>query len=105
MTLLRLTAFTLFAAFSGLVIVGVLRLQSVALLFYCAGLVYFALDYRKLKGSGEKAVAYQSEIEARTKDLPFGCSKKDYAKILVMGMCACLLLILITALDIGRHAK
>jgi hypothetical protein len=76
-----------------------------ALLFYAGVFIYLAIDYRKLRGTDAKSVAYQNEVEARIKEMPFAGTKKDHAKILVMGMCACLFLFLITAVNISRHAK
>ena len=94
----RIIALTLFAAFSGLIIIGVIRFRSVALLLYAAMFLHFANDYRKLKGRNEKSVAFQKEVEARGKDMPWATSNKDFAKILVMGMCASVLLMVFTIL-------
>ena len=99
MTSLRIISLTLFAAFSGLFFVGIIRFQSLALLFFGATSLHFALDYRKLKGSDEKSTAFQNEIATRTKDIPLCSAKDDYAKILAMGMIASLLMIVVTALN------
>jgi len=94
----RIIALTLFAAFSGLFFVGVVRFRGVALFFYAAMFIYFANDYRKMKGRDEKSVAFQKEVEARGKDMPWTTSKNDFALISIMGMCASLFLALLTLL-------
>jgi len=94
----RIITLTLFAAFFGLFFVGVVRFRSVALLFYAAMFVHLAINYRKIKGVDEKSVAFQREVEARNKQMPWTCSNKDYAKILMAGMCCSLLLAIIALL-------
>lgn len=94
----RIIALTLFAAFFGLFFVGVLRFRNLALILYAAMFIKFAYDYRKLKGRDEKSVAYQKEVEARGKEMPWAISNKDFAKILIMGMCAGVFLMVFTIL-------
>jgi hypothetical protein len=94
----RIIALTIFAAFSGLFFVGVLRFRSLALLFYATMFIYFAIDYRKMKSRDEKSVAFQKEVEARNKEMPWTASNKDFALISIMGMCASLFLALVTLL-------
>jgi len=94
----RIIALTLFAAFSGLFFVGVIRFRSVALLFYAAMFIHFANDYRKMKSRDEKSVAFQREVEARGKDMSGTASKNDFALISIVGMCASLFLALLILL-------
>jgi hypothetical protein len=105
MTPARMIGLTLYAAFSGLIVVGMIRFQSFSLLVYGGTLIYFVANYRRLKGTDEKSVAFQNEMAERTKDMPFGFPKKDFGKIEIMGICACLFLIAITVLNSYRHAK
>jgi len=98
MTSGRIITLTIFAALAGLFFVGVLRFRSQALLLYAAIFISFAINYRKMKGRDEKSVAFQKEAEARGKELPWASSNKDFTLVLMMGMCACLLLALLTIL-------
>jgi len=105
MTPIRIIGLTLYASFSGLIIVGMIRFQSFSLLVYGVMLIYFVANYRRLKGTDERSVAFQDEVAERTKGMPFGFPKKDYGKIEIMGICACLFLIAITVINFYRHAK
>jgi hypothetical protein len=82
-----------------------IRFQSFSLLVYGVMLIYFVANYRRLKGTDERSVAFQDEVAERTKGMPFGFPKKDYGKIEIMGICACLFLIAITVINFYRHAK
>ncbi|MBW7895047.1 MAG: hypothetical protein H3C27_08020 [Opitutaceae bacterium] len=92
----RIVALTLFAAFFGLFFVGFLRFRSIELLIYAAIFIDCAITLRKMKGHDEKSLAFQRNIEAKIKEMPWACSNQDFVKLLIMGMGAVTFLFLIT---------
>jgi hypothetical protein len=61
--------------------------------------------YRKSKCSDPKSLAFQNKLEERLKDLPLLCSKKDFRKIMIMGMAACVFLLAIIAINYSKLLK
>src|SRR4051812_22022672 len=99
MTTVRMIWMTLFAAFSGLLVLAYTRYKSVALLLYILGLVSFANSYRKLNSKTAAIPGDPDHLEDRLKEMPDSPSRKDHSRVLVIGMCACLLLILVTIIN------
>jgi hypothetical protein len=66
---------------------------------------YFASKYRKLKGTDPESLAFQSKIEDRLKKSPILGSKKDFQKMMIIGMAACVWLLVITAINYSKSLK
>ncbi len=76
-----------------------------SIIIYLLALGYFASLYQKSKGSDPKSLAFQSKIEERLKELPILGSKKDFHKMMIMGMVACVFLLAITAINYSKLLK
>lgn len=77
----------------------------VSVIIYLLTFGYCASQYRRLKGTDPESLAFQNMIEERLKKFPILGSKKDFLKMMIMGMVACVFLLVITAINYNKSLK
>jgi hypothetical protein len=70
--------------------------MKIALIFYILFLWYLISCYRKLNGVDEKSLDFQKKIDETIKKSALVKSRKDYRKLLLMGMVGGVFLIALT---------
>jgi hypothetical protein len=77
----------------------------VSILFYLVILVLLIAEYRKLRGTDEKSLEYQSRLEERVKHSSLIPSTKVFAQALAISMIVTSLLLLIALFGFLRSVS